>query len=112
MAIQLAYDLVSRKDPENAAILDKEAFFQELGQTATAQIETVYQRIRRPELGDDDPMARMQAEETVQELLFPAPEPGHEEGWETIEVSDEEYRRLEQQNQPGSQDPPPTAPHS
>jgi hypothetical protein len=96
-----------------AAIPDKEAFFQELGQTATAHIEAVYQQIRRPELGDDDPMARMQAEETVRELLYPPPEPGHEEGWETIEVSDEEYRRLEDQNRrPADPDRPPQAPPS
>jgi hypothetical protein len=77
-----------------AAIPDKETFFRELAQTAAAQIETVYRQIRRPELGDDDPMAMMQAEETVRELLYPPPEPGHEEGWETIEVSTEEYDRL------------------
>jgi hypothetical protein len=77
-----------------AAIPDKEAFFQELGQTAAAQIETVYQQIRRPDLGDEDAMARIQAEETVQELLFPPPEPGHEEGWESEVVSDEEYESL------------------
>ena len=89
-----------------AAIPDKEAFFQELGQTAAAQIEAVYQQIRRSELGDDDPMARMQAEETVQELLFPPPEPGHEEGWESDVVSTEEYERLiDQKDQPDQPTP-------
>jgi len=82
---------------EYRAIPDKETFFQELGETAAAQIETVYQHLRRPEMGDNDPMARRQAEETVRELLYPTPEPGHEEGWESIEVDNEEWERLEEQ---------------
>ena len=82
------------------AIPDKEAFFREMGETAAAQIETVYQQLRRPEMGEDDPIARRQAEETVMELLYPPPEPGHEAGWETIVVSDEEYERALRQNHP------------
>ena len=85
---------------EYQAIPDKEAFFRELGETAAAQIETVYHQLRRPELGDNDLMARRQAEETVIELLYPPPEPGHEEGWESMVVSDEEYQRAVEQNQP------------
>jgi hypothetical protein len=89
-----------------AAIPDKESFFRELGQTAEAQIEVVYQQIRRPELGEQDAMARLQAEETVQELIFPPPEPGHEEGWESEVVSDEEYERLiDERHRPEPPDP-------
>ena len=82
---------------EYQAIPDKETFFQELGETAAAQIETVYQQLRRPEMGDNDPIARRQADETVRELLYPPPELGHEEGWESIEVDNEEWERLEGQ---------------
>ena len=85
---------------EFRAIPDKETFFQELGETAAAQIETVYQQMRRPEMGDNDLMARRQAEETVRELLYPAPELGYEEGWESMVVSDEEYQRAVEQNHP------------
>lgn len=85
---------------EYQAIPDKETFFRELGETAAAQIETVYQQLRRPEMGDSDPMARRQAEETVGELLYPPPEAGHEEGWESMVVSDEEYQRAVEQNHP------------
>ena len=83
---------------EYQAISDKDTFFRELGETAQAQIETVYRQIRRPELTDipiaDDRMARMQAEETVRDLIYPPPEPGHEDGWESIVVSTEEYERV------------------
>jgi hypothetical protein len=42
----------------------------------------------------------MEAEETVGEMLFPGPEPGQEEGWESVVVSDEEYRALVEANHP------------
>jgi hypothetical protein len=75
---------------EYQAISDKDTFFRELGETAQAQIDTVYRQIRRPELGDDR-MAMMQAEETIRDLIYPPPEPGSEDGWESIVVSTEEY---------------------
>jgi hypothetical protein len=89
---------------EYRAIPDKDTFFGELGETAAAQIDTVYRQLRRPELGDHDPIARMQAEETVRELLFPPPEPGREEGWESIEVTNEEWERLDEQSRPQTPD--------
>jgi hypothetical protein len=90
---------------EYRAIPNKEAFFQELGEAAETQFQTVYQRLRNPELGDNDPMARMGAEETLNEMLFPGPEPGHEDGWESEIVSDEEYQRLVETNHPNQDQP-------
>jgi hypothetical protein len=85
---------------EYRAIPNKETFFRELGEAAQTQFQAVYQRLRRPELGKNDPIARMEAEETVGEMLFPGPEPGQEEGWESVVVSDEEYRALVEANHP------------
>jgi hypothetical protein len=84
---------------EYQAIPDKDTFFRELGETAAAQIDTVYRQLRRPDLTDDQ-MARMQAEETVRDLIYPPPEPGHEEGWESIVVSTEEYEQAANLHRP------------
>ena len=84
---------------EYRAIPNKETFFRELGQTAAAQIDTIYQQLRRPQLAED-PIAAMAAEESILPLIYPEPEPGHEAGWESEVVSDEDYDLLVQRNHP------------
>jgi hypothetical protein len=42
----------------------------------------------------DDRMARMQAEETFRDLIYPPPEPGHGDGWESIVLSTEECEQV------------------
>jgi hypothetical protein len=59
------------------------------------RIEAVYEQISRP--GPEvDLAAWKQAEETVGDLVYPDPEPGHEEGWETyVAETDEEYEAIQ-----------------
>ena len=55
------------------AIEDKEAYFTEIGEEAERQVSSTYSKLSRPELGEKDLAARMMAEETVQELIYPTP---------------------------------------
>ena len=77
-------------------IEDKDRYFSELGQQAMTRIEAVYEQISRP--GPEvDLAALQQAEETVGDLVYPDPEPGHEEGWgePMVAETDEEYEQAE-----------------
>ena len=65
-------------------IEDKEAYFTEIGEAAERQVSSTYSRISKPELGERDLAAKMMAEETIQDLLYPPAEKGHEEGWEVV----------------------------
>ena len=73
-------------------IEDKDRYFSELGRQAMTRIEAVYEQISRP--GPEVDLAALkQAEETVGDLVYPDPEPGHEEGWgePMVAETDEEY---------------------
>ena len=77
-------------------IEDKDRYFSELGQQAMTRIEAVYEQISRP--GPEVDLAALkQAEETVGDLVYPDPEPGHEEGWgePMVAETDEEYEQAE-----------------
>ena len=54
-----------------SAIEDPEAYFTEIGEEAERQVSSTYLRISKPELGEKDLAARMMAEESVQELIYP-----------------------------------------
>jgi hypothetical protein len=77
-------------------IEDKDRYFSELGGQAMTRIEAVYEQISRP--GPEVDLAALkQAEETVTDLVYPDPEPGHEEGWgePMVAETDEEYEQAE-----------------
>ena len=69
-------------------IEDKEAYFTEIGNTAESQVSSIYSKLSRPELGEKDLATRQMAEETIQDLLYPPPEKGYEEGMEVELVDD------------------------
>jgi len=71
-----------------AEIEDKEACFTELGNEAQRQASSVYSKISKPELGQNDIAAWQMANETVNELIYPMPETGHEDGWEDLTETD------------------------
>jgi hypothetical protein len=53
------------------AIEDPEAYFTEIGEEAERQVSSTYLRLSKPELGEKDLAARMMAEESIQELIYP-----------------------------------------
>jgi hypothetical protein len=56
------------------AIEDREAYFTEIGDEAQRQVSSIYSKLSRPELGENDLASRLMAEETVRDLLYPTPE--------------------------------------
>jgi hypothetical protein len=69
-------------------IEDKEAYFTQIGEEAERQVSSIYSKLSRPELGEKDLATRQMAEETIQDLLYPPPEKGYEEGMEVELVDD------------------------
>ena len=62
-----------------SGIEDKEAYFTEIGIEAQRQASSVYSKISKPELGENDVAAWQMANETVNELIYPTPEESEED---------------------------------
>jgi hypothetical protein len=71
-----------------SAIEDKKSYFTQLGEEAERQVSSIYSKLSRPEFGGKDLATRQMAEETIQDLLYPPPEKGYEEGMEVELVDD------------------------
>lgn len=64
-------------------IEDPETYFTEIGEEAERQVSSTYLWLSRPELGEKDLAARMMAEESIRELVYPAPPEETEEPMES-----------------------------